>query len=354
MPRVTVLMPVHNGEAFLADALESLFRQSFDDFEVVVVDDASEDGSHAVLERLKLGDSRLHTVRSDARIGIAAALNKGLSVARGEYVARADADDLSDQTRLARQVEFLDRNSAVAVVGSAMMTTSTRGYVGSLMRFPEHPAEIRRLLPRRNCMGHPSVMFRRRAVLELGGYRFDGVEDYDLWLRISEQHDLANLQDALVRYRLHPGQLAISKVEAFEMRRLVVQAAAKARLHHLGDPLASTDTLTSEIARQMGVPMGRIRGATRDELVERAAFFEEASLGSFSDDLAAYGGVTRNAARRQLASARLLLDAQRAAERHDRLAACLHLLAGGLMAPSYFVRRTLSKGVDLYARFGSR
>src|SRR6476659_7403647 len=119
-PRVSVVMPVHNGGAYLALAIESILRQTYGDFEFVIVDDGSTDATPQVIRGVQAADPRVRTY-TQARSGLVASLNRGCREARGSYIARMDADDLAAPERLARQVEFLDRHAGVAMVGSAVV-----------------------------------------------------------------------------------------------------------------------------------------------------------------------------------------------------------------------------------------
>lgn len=201
-PRVTVLMPVFNGAEYLQEAIESILRQSFGDFEFLIVDDGSSDESAAVAERC--ADPRIRLVRNGTNRGLVASLNLGLDLARGDYVARMDADDISMRDRLQRQVDFMEGHPDVAVCGSWL--EAFEGRKGTLWPPPLEDAEIKCGLLFESVIYHPTVMLRKSALLE-GAVRYDSAfphaEDYELWERMARSCRLANLGVVLLRYRLH-------------------------------------------------------------------------------------------------------------------------------------------------------
>jgi GT2 family glycosyltransferase len=206
-PKVSVLMSVFNGQPYLDQAVESILSQSFDDFEFVVVDDGSEDSTWQVLNSFLARDHRLVLLRNTHNLGYTRSLNIGIRQSRGLYVARQDADDVSLPGRLSRQVDFLDSNPDVGLVGTLSEFTDD----GGEHRWPSNlPIEteserIREQLLNTNCIRHGSVMFRRSLLDIVGPYNptLEPSEDYDLWLRLSEVTQLANLPETLYLYREH-------------------------------------------------------------------------------------------------------------------------------------------------------
>jgi len=252
-PQVTVLLAVYNGERYLGEALDSLLAQSLSEFELLVVDDGSEDTTPRILADYAAGDGRIRVETRPRNEGLIAALNFGLEQARGALVARLDADDRACPERLALQVDYLARHPAVAVVGGAARLVG-RGR-SRIAHRPLEPDAVRVALERENALIHPSVMFRREAVLALGGYRDVALqaEDYDLWLRVSERHDLANLAETLIEYRFHDEQVSLTKRAQQVLTTLGVREAARLRRQGRPDPLAGAARIDRAMLDELGV-----------------------------------------------------------------------------------------------------
>jgi GT2 family glycosyltransferase len=268
-------MPIFNGERYLAEAIESVLDQTLRDLELVAVDDGSLDGSREIVERFARADSRVRLIASSAHLGVSGVLNLGWRDARAAYVAIAHADDIALSERFSRQAAFLDGHPRVAVVGSRVITIDGEGRRGSILRFPTDVRVIHTTLLHHNCLAHPSVMVRRAALEAVGGYRFDAVEDYDLWLRISEGFDLANLGEPLVLYRIHEGQTSFLALEEMERRRLAVRAAARARRLAQPDPLAGARELTPDVLAAVEIDQRELARSVETEWLSRAAILAE-------------------------------------------------------------------------------
>jgi hypothetical protein len=206
VPAVSVLMPIHDGERFLREAVDSLQRQTLDSWELIAVLDRCADATRSILEGF--GDSRIRVLDGPQPGGLVRSRNFGLAHCRAPLVASLDADDVCEPERLAMQKQVFDvRASLVAVGSSAILidadsrVVGTRGAVCGTER-------LRRRLLWRNALVHSSVTFRREPVLALGGYPESALrfEDYYLWLRIAAVGDIDNLLVPLVRYRVHSGQ----------------------------------------------------------------------------------------------------------------------------------------------------
>jgi len=207
-PLVSVVMAVYNGEAFLRDSLASILGQSFTDFECIVVDDGSTDGSREIVKAS--GDDRVTLIEEDGHRGLIPSLNRGLNAARGEFIARMDCDDISHPDRFSAQIKVLRRNDDWGVVGTWIREFDGEGrdYVRV---YPTDPEIVRCELLFNSPVAHPSVMFRRSLITEHGlTYRETrkDAEDYDLWARASKVAKLANIPRALLHYRLHHSQVS--------------------------------------------------------------------------------------------------------------------------------------------------
>jgi hypothetical protein len=205
-PTISVILPVHNGEAFLADALESVFAQTFSDFELIVVDDYSTDRTPEMLAAI--GDPRLRIIRSEEQRGIAGSLNHSLELCRGRYIARMDADDISMRKRFARQVAFLEAHPKVGACGTWVRMFSDSWHRDR--RLEANPERMHCSLLMFNVLSDPSVMMRRELFLRHGltyDETFQNSQDYELWTRASLLFTLGNVREVLLLYRVHPEQV---------------------------------------------------------------------------------------------------------------------------------------------------
>lgn len=190
-PRVSILMPVRNEEAFLAAAIDSIQRQTLHDWELVVVDDGSEDGTPQILAAAARQDARIRLFANPER-GLVPALNYGLGMCRATLVARMDGDDISHPIRLERQVAALEADPVLGLVASGFRHFPRTGLGIGMLAYERwqnalgsHDAVMRDLFVESPFV-HPSVMFRKDIVDSVGGYRDMGwAEDYDLWLRLA-------------------------------------------------------------------------------------------------------------------------------------------------------------------------
>jgi glycosyltransferase involved in cell wall biosynthesis len=200
-PKVSVVLAVYNGERYLQEAMRSLNGQSFTDFEIVVVDDASTDRTASILDGFS--SSRLVRIRNETNLGQTRSLNLGLMLATGEYIARQDADDRSLPERLKRQVDYLTVHPEVGLLGTGYEIVDQFGKVLEEIFPPPTDEELREALIFGNIFCHGSVMLRKDVVEKVGGYdeTFRVTQDYDLWLRIAELSRLASLDMILYQYR---------------------------------------------------------------------------------------------------------------------------------------------------------
>jgi hypothetical protein len=280
VPRVSVIMPVFNGGRFLAAAVESVLKQSFDDFELIAIDDGSTDQSAALLSEFSRSDDRIRLI-SQANAGIVVTLNRALESARGEYIARMDADDVAVPSRFARQVTFLDAHPDVAVVGSAIRLIDEEGRTIRDVDYPLAPAAVSTSLIEVGCaLAHPAVMMRRSDVAGAGGYRSAcrHAEDYDLWLRISESRSLANLPDRLLLYRQHPAKASARYAAAQRLATHAARLCAKARRSGQSDPLEGRSSLALEDLDRFDLKPGEREAIMRDVMGVPATDRSKASL----------------------------------------------------------------------------
>jgi glycosyltransferase involved in cell wall biosynthesis len=209
-PTISVLMPVYNAELFVAQAVESILNQTFKDFEFLITNDGSTDSSLSILRQYAAQDSRIRLM-SRANTGYVSALNEMLQMARGEFVARMDADDIASPDRFLLQVERLRQEPDLVCIGGAHGMIDEKGRWLTCLAMPEQDEEIQKLaLAGHTPINHPCAMMRRLPVLQVGAYDpiMTPCEDLDLWLRLGEVGRLANLREMVLKYRLHVNSIS--------------------------------------------------------------------------------------------------------------------------------------------------
>jgi glycosyltransferase involved in cell wall biosynthesis len=213
-PRVTVLLPVHNGAEYLRESIHSVLTQTFTSFELLIVDDGSTDATPTIIE--SFDEPRLVVVRNDTALGVARSLNRGLHAARGEYIARLDADDLCQSKRLATQIAFFERAPDAGALGTGYVKIDSAGRSLGPRGAPTDPIDVRWRLLFHNPLVHSTMMIRKSAFDALGGFfesesgedpRSRFAEDYEMWCRIAKRMPIGTLQDALVLKRMHQASI---------------------------------------------------------------------------------------------------------------------------------------------------
>jgi glycosyltransferase involved in cell wall biosynthesis len=210
LPLISVIMPVYNGEKYLNEAVESILGQSFADFELIVIDDGSTDGSAAILESFCQNDVRVIIRQHSQNQGITVALNTGLALARGKYIARMDADDISLSERFEKQVAFLEKHPEIDVIGSAVQMINERGQKIGVLPSPLDDLAIRWKGLFSASFLHPTVMLRHSVLIEHNiRYRVsrNQPEDFDFFTQLLEHARGANLPEPLLLYRVHSNSL---------------------------------------------------------------------------------------------------------------------------------------------------
>ena len=244
-PKISVLMSVLNGREFLRPAVESILNQSFTDFEFIVIDNASRDDTAPILD--SYADPRIVRVHNEQTVSLTKSLNKGLRIARGDYVARLDADDVAAPARFLRQASFLDVHPDVLLVGTHARTIDERGQVIGRFASPADPGDLYDALAYSNPFLHSSVMFRRIPAIELGGYpeTYVYAQDLALWLKLAQRGRFGMISELLIDLREHERQatqshdLAITRlhetiaifVSAQQLPGLSAEARRRGRLH---------------------------------------------------------------------------------------------------------------------------
>jgi glycosyltransferase involved in cell wall biosynthesis len=273
-PRVSVVMAVWNEARYVEQAVDSILSQTVWDLELIVVNDGSTDGTRDILRRCR--DARLKVIDQD-NTGLWAALNRGLREVRGELVARMDGDDVAHPRRLQYQLDFLEGDPAVALLGTACYKVDASGRMFMIYAVPTDDLAIKRRLPHFSQFVHPSVLMRRDALDRVGGYRRHEAEDYDLFLRMSERFHVANLDRPLHRLR-RTGMTRVARFER-EIVDSVRQCAQLARqrciegLDHAADPARRWRPV-------LGLPLADLRWSERRPYARTLHAVGEALVGT--------------------------------------------------------------------------
>lgn len=206
MPKISVIMPVYNGEKYLRQAIDSILSQTFSDFEFIIINDASKDSTEEIIK--SYNDERIVYLKNEENLGVAGTLNKGIDAARGEYIARMDADDISMPDRFLKQVTIMDSNKDIGVCGGNLIIfgeeIDERNFI-----YSETDKKIRVDMIFNSAFAHPAVMIRSSILSDNIRYDidFEKAEDYKMWYDIMRVSKGYNIQEPLLRYRHHQKQV---------------------------------------------------------------------------------------------------------------------------------------------------
>jgi glycosyltransferase involved in cell wall biosynthesis len=254
MCKVSIVLPVYNVEVFIQDTIESLLRQTFQDFELLVLDDCSTDGTVARVQAMN--DARIRLIRNPRNLGRAGTDNAALEYVRGEYIAKMDGDDLCHPTRLDCQVAYLDQHPSVNVVGSFMQNFGASTH---LNRYPAAPADAQVLTLFTLPTGNPSAMLRTSLFREQG-LRYDEAlrqtEDYDFCARYIRQLRIATIQEPLVQYRVPPN---VRKKDILSERATVSDVVREELLRQWQMPFTARELVVYNTIAMLERPLGDIK-----------------------------------------------------------------------------------------------
>lgn len=213
MPEVSVLMPVLNGQKYINECIKSILTQSFKNFEFIIINDGSTDKTEKIIKQWIKKDGRIKLINNKKSIGITKSLNKGLKIAKGKYIARQDADDVSLPERFEKQIKFLKARPEVKVLGTFAYITDKKGKILRKEAMPISCKEIKKTFSQKNPFFHPSVMMEKKFIKKLGGYdeKFAVFQDYDLWHRALKKGIGENLPQFLIKRRIHSSMVSIKK-----------------------------------------------------------------------------------------------------------------------------------------------
>lgn len=205
--KVSIILPTYNGGDRIGKSIKSVQDQSFQDWELIIIIDGSTDATFERVSRIAKQDSRVVIINNEQNQGIQKTLNDGLKKATGEYIARIDDDDVwVDVRKLQKQIDFLEQNPDYVLVGTGIILVDSKGVEITRYFFPETDQDIRKRILGQNCFAHPSVMYRKSVVEQIGGYSENiqdkHVEDYEFWLRMGIVGKFANLSEYSLLYQV--------------------------------------------------------------------------------------------------------------------------------------------------------
>ncbi len=221
MPEISVIMPVHNGEKYLREAVDSILSQTFSDFELLIIDDGSTDSTPDIIK--SIDDERIVYLKNESNMGISHSLNRGIAASKGKYIARMDADDISLPQRFEKQIEFMKSNPEVMLLGCAVEAFG-EDFENTVRVFSKFNDDIKIDMLFSTPFAHPSLMFNRR-IFEDGLYNsdFNGIEDYELWIRFAKKHQMSTLDEVLFMYRMHVSQVTKNTNADYERKYRLVK-----------------------------------------------------------------------------------------------------------------------------------
>ena len=224
-PRISVIMSAYNGERYLREAIDSILNQTFIDFEFLIVNDGSTDSSLKIIQ--SYDDQRIQVINNEKNIGATKSLNKAIREARGEYIARQDADDVSLPSRFEEQIKYFEKHPEVALLGTSTYSIDKNGNtIGKRVALSKPTMKD---LLKRNCFSHGSVMFNKGVISKLGDYNelIKYSQDYELWLRIAKYYEVRNLAQALCKLRAHDENIRLINWEESILYHLFVLRLAR-------------------------------------------------------------------------------------------------------------------------------
>lgn len=227
-PKISVIMPNFNCEKYIAEAIESILNQTFTDFEFIIIDDWSTDKSWEIIQEYAKKDERIIALKNEENLKICKTLNKWIEIAKWEYIARMDSDDISAHDRFEKQINFLDQNLDVWIVGWTMEIMDENWKIYSERKYNLTDVEIRKKLFRYSPFCHPVVMIRKSILDKSWKYDEKQVfaEDYDLYFRIWQYSKFANLEDKLIKYRMFENNSTTKKLKDMELKTLLIRKKA--------------------------------------------------------------------------------------------------------------------------------
>ena len=221
MPKISVLMPAYNAEKYIEEAITSVLNQTFTDFELLVINDGSTDGTEKII--LSFNDERIRYIKNERNLKLVATLNKGIDLARGKYIARMDADDVCLPDRLKKQWEYLEKHPETGLCGTWAFVINESGKMTNKIINQTEPEFVSINLLFSVPLIHPSVCCRTAILKEYKYADMPLFEDYEIWCRMNETVKMANIPEFLLKYRWHTNNVSKSEEATLRLDRAVVK-----------------------------------------------------------------------------------------------------------------------------------
>ena len=234
MPKVSVIMSVHNDEKFLPKSIKSILKQKYDDFEFLIVNDGSSDGTEEIIKNF--GEEKITLIKNEKNIGLTSSLNKAIKKTKGKYIARIDADDYSSSDRLYKQARYLDKRTEVGVVGSYFRLVDVHENIIREVTPPTHHEKICDIFVKSGCpIRHSSVMIRKSVLDDVGMYneKFAQGQDNELWTRVAKKYKIANIPEFLCFVRKRKDSITAKRPRIYnQYLHFVNRELARRRLNY--------------------------------------------------------------------------------------------------------------------------
>jgi len=234
-PLVSVVMPAFNAEKYIPEAIESILNQTFKDFEFIIIDDGSSDRTWEIIQEFAKKDERIVPVKNEVNINVSQTRNKGINLAKGKYIVWADSDDISLPQRIEKQIDFMESNKEVGLCGSFMEFFGS-SEKKSIREYSDKDEVLRKLIFRQNPVAQPACIMRTVVLKKSGSYpNLSLSEDLYVFFRMGEICKFSNIQEVLVRYRVHPGSLTSSKLKNMELNTIKIRKSFSKSKHYSFD-----------------------------------------------------------------------------------------------------------------------
>lgn len=227
-PKVSVIICTYNRAEYLPVAIKSVLAQTFNDYEIIIVDDASNDNTENLVKPYMVEKSNIKYYKNEQNLGISKSRNKAVNLATGEYIAMLDSDDYwTDKNKLQKQTDILEKDSSIGLVGSSILTVRKNKSKIKEIFYNTNDKDIRENILVKNQFAQSSILFRKNIFTEVGGYNenYEVAEDLDLWLRIGKKYKFANLKETTVAYMMHSA--GISKIKRKKMAKTIDEIIEK-------------------------------------------------------------------------------------------------------------------------------